>query len=171
VTLLEGFAPAAGSLISVQGTTQGSGAFNVSNIALTAVSLDATTGVGTLQFVLAGTTASAADPGQAIVPVPEVGETLVNNQASQAFAIQSVAGANISGRAVNWSSTFPTAPSGVTLTLQGAMFDVDAQYATLDSSTSLSGSNRVIDGVNQRFLRVSVSGLTGSGTAVVKIAI
>ena len=52
VEMVEGNIPAVGSLISVRGTQTASGAANVSNVALSAVSINAQTGVGTVSFAL-----------------------------------------------------------------------------------------------------------------------
>src|SRR5581483_11501297 len=51
VTVVEGNVPTVGSFITVQGTQQASGAFNVTNIALTGVTLNSA-GVGTVTFAL-----------------------------------------------------------------------------------------------------------------------
>jgi hypothetical protein len=162
VLIREGNIPAVGSLITIQGTSQAAGVFNVSNVALTTVTINAVTGVGTVQFAIgAGTTTQAADIGAAMVPTPEVGEALTNT-ASQAFAVPAPTGAGASGRTVTWSTSYPTAPAGVTMALQGSLFDIDAQYQTLDTSTAVGGEERVFTLTAFRFLRLKASGVSGA---------
>ena len=61
--------PVVGNLISIAGTQTSSGLFNVSSAPLTNVTINATTGIGTVQFALVGTVGSVADSGQALVPI------------------------------------------------------------------------------------------------------
>jgi hypothetical protein len=44
------------------------------------------------------------------------------------FALPSFTGTNDPGTAVRWQTIFGTAPTAVTIVLQGAMADVDAEY-------------------------------------------
>ena len=48
------------------------------------------------------------------------------------FALPSYAGQPDTGTAVRWQTIFGTAPTAVSLILQGAMADVDAEYQTID---------------------------------------
>src|SRR5690349_13075978 len=76
VKILEGPIPTIGSLITITGV-QTAAAYNVTNIALTNVVVDATTGVGTVTFpCTTGSQATIADSGTALVPIPEVAEAL-----------------------------------------------------------------------------------------------
>lgn len=172
VKILEGKIPLVGSFISITGTSQAAGAFNVTNIALTGVTIDSSTGVGTVQFAIgAGTTVQAADFGIAMVPTPEVGEALTNT-ASQAFAVPEPAGSNTNPKTITWSTVYPTAPASVSMLLQGSLFDIDAQYQTLDTSTSTSGEERVFTSTAFRFLRLKATNVTGaSPTCIGKIYI
>jgi hypothetical protein len=170
VTVREGNIPAVGSLLTTTGLA--TSAFNVTNQALTAVSITASTGQGTIQFSLAGTTSTTPDAGQGYVPVPEVGETLANGT-SQAFAVQEVPEGDDNGLTITWATAYPSAPSTVTMALQGAIDNIDSQYATLDSSTNASGETRYITLTRFRFLRVVASNVTGGTlpTSVVKILV
>ncbi len=173
VLVRSGKIPVAGALISITGTAAASGAFNVSNIAISTVSIDAVTGIGTITFALThADVVSAPDAGQGYVPVPEVGEALVNGK-SQAFAIQDIAGHNENGLTVTWSTFYPSAPSTVTMTLQAAMVNQDAQFETLDTSTNTGGDVRSTTFTRYRFLRVVASNVTGgtNPTAVVRLDI
>ena len=173
VALREGKIPAVGSLLTVRGTSTVSGAFNVINVAISTVSIDAVTGIGTITFVLIhADVAPNADLGQAYVPVPEVGEALVAG-ASQAFAIQDIAGHNENGLTIQWSTQFPSAPSTCTTTLQGADFDIDADYVDIDSSMDTGGDSRSITQTRFRFLRAVWSGISGGSnpTGIVRFNI
>src|SRR5580692_3738784 len=67
-------------------------------------------------------------------------------QASQQFALPSYAGFPENGRTIRWQVSFATAPSAVTIQLQTAMNDVDAQYAIPTGAakvTSITGGSGV----------------------------
>jgi hypothetical protein len=85
-------------------------------------------------------------------------------QAGSQFAIPSFAGQPDTGYAVRWQTIFGTAPTAVSLQLQGAMADVDAEYQTVDTTTNVAGEARTVTGVQARFLRIKfVSSTGGSG--------
>jgi hypothetical protein len=162
VKVIEGNIPSVGSLITITGTSQAGGAFNVTNAALTGVTIDAVLGTGTVTFAIgAGTTAQAADIGTALVPTPEVGEALTNT-ASVQFAVPFPTGVGSQARTITWSTAYPTAPSTVTMALQGSLFDIDAQYQTIDTSTNTGGEERVATLSGYRFLRLKASNVTGA---------
>jgi hypothetical protein len=139
VLVREGNIPAAGSLITVRGTSSTSGLFNVSNVALASVSINAATGAGTVTFALThANVVSAPDAGQACVPVPEVGETLTQGTKSAAFAIQNVVG---KGYGISWSYSCPSAPAAISIQLEGAISDNEAEYTLIGTAqTSTSGA-------------------------------
>jgi hypothetical protein len=166
VTMREGNIPAVGSLLTTTGLA--TSAFNVTNQALTAVSITASTGQGTVQFALAGTTTTTPDAGQGYVGVPEVSETLANGT-SQAFAVQEVPVGDTNGLTVTWTTVIAGAPATVTMTLQAAIDNIDSQYASLDSSTNTSGETRFITLTRFRFFRIVASNVTG-GTVPTVIA-
>src|ERR1700743_3030097 len=73
-------------------------------------------------------------------------------QGSQQFALPSYAGFPENGRTIRWQVRFATAPSAVTIQLQTAMNDVDAQYAIPTGATNMTtsltaGDNLVASGV------------------------
>src|SRR6202161_3430015 len=93
-------------------------------------------------------------------------------QASQQFALPSYAGFPENGRTIRWQVSFATAPRAVTIQLQRAINDVDAQYAippgAANMTTSLTaGDNLVASGVRANFVRAKVTTITsGSGVNV-----
>src|SRR5260370_33326885 len=96
VTVREGNIPVAGGAgsgfggVTIQGTSQAGGAFNVTNATLTNVTIGKTTGIGTITFALThADVAAIADAGQAYVSPDSIGEALATGS-SQAFAIQEI---------------------------------------------------------------------------------
>jgi hypothetical protein len=84
--------------------------------------------------------------------------------AGSQFAIPSYAGQPDTGTAVRWQTIFGTAPTAVSLVLQGAMADVDAEYQTIDTTTNTAGEARTVTGVQAKFLRIKfVSSTSGAG--------
>ena len=119
VQVYAGEIPLVGARVSVQQLANT--AFNVSRAPLTAVSINATTGAGTISFASATALSTTPDFGTADVEVPEVGETL-NNGVTAPAALQNleldyvILGAFVS---------FPTLPTAVTITLEGAISDTN----------------------------------------------
>lgn len=92
-------------------------------------------------------------------------------QAGSQFAIPSYAGQPDSGTAVRWQTLFGTAPTAVSLVLQGAMADVDAEYQTVDTTTNTAGEARTVTGVQAKFLRVKFNSSTGGGGLTAKLLV
>jgi len=82
-------------------------------------------------------------------------------QAGSQFAIPSYAGQPDVGTNVRWQTIFGTAPTAVSLVLQGAMADVDAEYQTIDTTTNTAGEARTVAGVQAKFLRIKFNSSTG----------
>lgn len=90
-------------------------------------------------------------------------------QASQQFALPSYAGFPENGRTLRWQTLFGSAPTAVNIVLQTALNDVDAQYATIDTSTVTAGESRTVTGVRANFVRAKVTSITGGSGVVVQI--
>jgi len=90
-------------------------------------------------------------------------------QASQQFAIPGYAGFPENGRTVRWQTIFGSAPSAISVVLQTAMNDVDAQYSTIDTSTATAGEARSVSGVHANFIRAKVSSITGGSGITIQI--
>jgi hypothetical protein len=82
-------------------------------------------------------------------------------QAGSQFAIPSYAGQPDTGTAVRWQTIFGTAPTAVSIVLQGAMADVDTEYQTIDTTTNTAGEARTVTGVQAKFLRIRFVSSTG----------
>jgi hypothetical protein len=101
-------------------------------------------------------------------------ETPGAGQASQQFALPSYAGFPENGRTIRWQVSFSAAPSAVTVQLQTAMNDVDAQYAIPTGATNMTtsltaGDNLVASGVRANFVRAKVTSITGGAGVTVQI--
>lgn len=96
-------------------------------------------------------------------------ETIVASYASIPFCVPSAFdNKGYTQRQITWQIVYGTAPTAISLILQGSITDVPAEYTTLDTSTSLTGETRTIAS-NYRFFRVLLSSVTGTTTAVIKI--
>src|SRR5215469_4391112 len=80
VQVITGPLPAVGNWISILNTASTSGLFNVNRAVITATTVSASTGAGTISFALThANVTSAADAGQVIVEPTEVGETVTSS--------------------------------------------------------------------------------------------
>jgi len=93
-------------------------------------------------------------------------------QAGSQFALTTPGGyAPETGFAVRWQTIFGSAPTAVSLVLQGAMADVDAEYQTIDTTTNTSGEARQVTGVQAKFLRVKFNSSTGGSGLTAKLLV
>jgi hypothetical protein len=90
-------------------------------------------------------------------------------QASQQFALPSYAGFPENGRTIRWQTIYGTSPSAVSIVLQTAMSDAEAQYTTIDTSSATAGEARTVTGVRGNFVRAKVSSITGGFGIIVQI--
>ncbi len=91
--------------------------------------------------------------------------------AGSQFAIPSYAGQPDTGTAVRWQTIFGTAPTAVSMVLQGAMADVDAEYQTIDTTTATAGEARAVAGVQAKFLRIKFVSSTGGAGLTAKLMV
>ncbi len=92
-------------------------------------------------------------------------------QAGSQFAVPSYAGVPDVGTAVRWQTIFGTAPTAVSLVLQGAMADVDAENQTIDTSVATTGEARTVTGVQAKFLRIKFNSSTGGSGLTAKFMV
>jgi hypothetical protein len=92
-------------------------------------------------------------------------------QAGSQFATTAPAGRADMGRTVRWQTIFGTAPTAVSLSLQGAMADIDAEYQTIDTTTNVAGEARTVTGVNAKFLRIKFTSSTGGTGLTAKLLV
>ena len=89
--------------------------------------------------------------------------------AGSQFAVSEPAGFPDQGRTVRWQTIFGSNPTAVNVRLQGAMSDIDAEYADIDTSTATTGEARTVAGVRARFLRIKKVSSTGGSGLTAKI--
>jgi len=87
------------------------------------------------------------------------------------FALDYPGGFPDSGRTVRWQTIFGTAPTAVSIVLQGAMADVDAEYFLIDTSAAPAGEARTVIGVNAKFLRIRFVSSTGGSGLTAKLLV
>lgn len=92
-------------------------------------------------------------------------------QAGSQFALSSFAGQPDVGTAVRWQTLFGSAPSAVSMVLQGAMADVDAEYQTLDTTVATAGEARTVSAVQAKFLRIKFMSSTGGSGLTAKLLV
>ena len=92
-------------------------------------------------------------------------------QAGSQFALSSFAGQPDAGTAVRWQTLFGSAPSAVSIVLQGAMADVDAEYQTLDTTVATGGEARTVSAVQAKFLRIKFMSSTGGSGLTAKLLV
>jgi hypothetical protein len=168
-TVTSGNIPAVGSLISLQGTQTSSGVFNVSAVAIASVTINATTGQGTITFPLTNANiSSTTDSGLAIVQTPVTFEAIANGSSVPVASMESDP-SNDDARSYFAQVYFGTIPTAAVITLQGALVNQDSYYQSLGNVATVSGGTVTINNsnfptANYRFLRFFVSGLSGTGT-------
>lgn len=96
-------------------------------------------------------------------------ESPASGTAGAQFALPEPAGVPNQQHTVRWQTIFVSAPSSISLVLQGAMADVDSEYATIDTSTATAGEARTVAGVRARFLRVKCTAASGGSGYTAKI--
>jgi hypothetical protein len=168
VAVKEGNVPIVGQLVSVLCSDS---SFNVTQAALIApVSVDATTGIGTITYT--GTTfgevVSIAATGQVIGLVLEVGETLVNIT-SMPVCLQSNTGAN-NGRDVTFEVTLSGGTPTATVAVQKAINNVGTEFVDAGAGANLNftaaaGTKQytAID-FRDHFVRFVISGVSGGSS-------
>jgi len=202
--IVSGNIPIPGSLISVTGTANSSGVFNTTSaVIITSVVNDY--GVCTVTFAIASTTqVSTADAGQVYVAVPEIPDNLtaaivatISTNGAASFPVAAPVGATANGRSISVtvdllasSAVYPSTLTGVTVVLQGANLDFDAEYNTIATVVTALAAGTVTDWQsgqgdtatgtlaagsvnfpNFRFYRLNVTGATGAGYLTGKIMV
>lgn len=197
--ITSGNIPIVGAPITVVGTGNAAGNFNVTNATILTVS---TTDAGVCTVTYAITSSSVpvgtADGGQVIVPQTEIGETIVTNTATASIPVATPYNnpEMQEGKSLSATISFPNTGSlsAVTAVLQGADFDVDTEYRTVHTFTATGAANNRYNfqsgedtiapsatpgaissnpgGVNvpnYRFWRFNLTAVTGTGPVIAKI--
>jgi hypothetical protein len=188
VQILSGNAPLLGSLITIVGTANSAGAYNVTNAVISSVSTDMNSGISTISFLSATSQAGTPDGGQFQIPQPEVGETVFTGTSVPVNSSYSTASPD-QGKVITVNVNFPTPPTTVSgVFLQAANFDIDSDYVDVsgpittvtagvplagggswNSGQGTTGTIQAANQLNYRFYRVRVAGVVGAGTIVARI--
>lgn len=171
--IVSGNVPLVGDKVTVRGAAN-SANFNVTNATVLSVSCtDA--GVCTITYAISSTTQGAtADGGQVEIVRSEIGETAVNGASVPAAAPFNNPNMQ-QGRTVTATVTFPTPPTTAQVYLQGAQFDIDAEYEDLGlvngiGSFGVTGPSLHVADLAFRFYRFRSAFVTGVGTIVAKLS-
>lgn len=176
-SIIEGEIPQVGALITVRGTQTSAGLFNVTAIAITAVSINASTGIGTISYALVNANIGAtADAGLGIVPQVENTETIVNG-ASIPITIPVQDPKTDAARTISFIIEFPSGlPVAATVDLQTALLNQDSEYTkfsnlvTIAASAISAGTLNPQLTLNQaRFYRLNISGVSGGTAWIAKV--
>lgn len=174
VQVIEGNIPAVGSLVTVTGTQSTSGLFNVSQVALTGVTIDATSGAGTITFALThANVGTAPNSGLAVVQTPETSEAIANGS-SVAWSAPFQPSQLNQGRSIKAVVSFPTIPTTGTVTLQEAIVNQDSEFSGIATVASVAGGvvtggTADVTGTPGRFYRLNYASLAGSGLIIGKL--
>jgi len=174
VQINQGQIPLVGDTITVWGTTSASGLFNVVRAVITAVSINTGTNAGTISFALTGSNLSiTADTGMFLIEVGETSDTLAAGNSIPVLVQSPQCDSQFT---LPYAVTFPTLPTAVTVNLQAAMRDVNAEYVTVQAGIAVVAAGAQTVGpfgqitLQRGYLyRFNVSGLTGTGLITAKI--
>jgi hypothetical protein len=174
-TVTAGKVPVAGQVISVlaSNSAYNVGVAGVAPTTVTAVGVNATTGIGTVQYAL--THANIPDAlvtGRATMLVPEVGETLAD-MTSNPVSIQANTGPN-NGRDIRFEVTMSGSPTA-TVTVESAMNNINSEYTTeaaaVTTALSFAGTagtkTYTLVDARARFYRFKLASTSGSGSPTV----
>jgi hypothetical protein len=171
--ITSGNIPLVGALITIIGTGNDGGAYNVTNATILSVSTT-TSGACTVTFANTATSTSAPDSGFVQIPQPEVAEVVpvplsavTESSAPCAIAFQNAQ--SNQGRGLTAVVSNPTPMASGTITLQQAVQDIDSEYADVATVATVSagvliGGQITIQEVLGRFYRFHLSGYAQSGT-------
>jgi len=192
----QGNLPIPGSLVTIIGSANAAGSYNVTNAVLTSVSAN-DFGVISITFAGSGSSASAPDAGQVLIPVIEVGDNLTAALVAalpySSVPVAAVVGATVTGRSTSATITFPASSaafpstlSAVTVVIQASNVDRDDHYNTIGTVTTTGAAGTTfewqsgqgaattpavlldsnVDLLSFRFYRLQITAATGAGWVV-----
>lgn len=173
---LSGPLPVAGSLISIQNSTNSTSAFNVTRVAITSASYVSATNVLTIVFPLTAANQSAtADSGTVIVEPAEVGESVTSaGYTSRACVIQAPEGD--SQFTVPFAVSSGPTNTAMTATLQRALKAQSNEWTNTTTVVTKTATNTytagpVVEATLERayLYRVAITAVTGTDLVVAKI--
>ncbi len=174
--ITSGNIPIPGSLISIVGSANAAGGYNVVNATILTVSSAANPdfGIFTVSFSNTATSSSAPDSGMVQIPQPEIAEALAAGASVPCVVPYNIMNANLN-EAITVVVSFPSLPTSVIVYLQQAIQDLDAEYATVATVATVAGGavsgnlQTTIDPTLGRFFRL-LNGTVVGGTLPTIIA-
>jgi hypothetical protein len=103
------------------------------------------------------------EKGEPIPAAPQAGQRCATSQSAAAAESDS------DGRAITYEVEFDSAPSAGSVSLQGAIRDVDSEYFTLDTITplTLAKHQKTFFGVRELFLRLRLDAITPNAATTI----
>lgn len=162
--------PVVGAKMGVRGTQTNSGAFNVDPATLTATTISAATGTGTLSYALThANVAAVVDSGVVVVQSVEVADLVSSGSASAPYALvftpDESDNSRCVGAEVKWTGTLPSA---AVVVLQGANVDDESRYMTIGNQQGLAPGGVVA--TSDALASISGSAVTQSGAIYIYVA-
>ena len=166
--IVSGNVPVSGALITVVGTSNASGNFNVTNATILSVTCTAA-GICTVTYAITSSTVAlgTADSGEVLIPQPEIGEALTAVSSVPACMPYGNTLANLN-QGLTAVVSFPSLPTSVIVSLQQAVQDIDSEYATIavvatvtGGAVTAAGSQITVDPTLGRFFRFSSGAVVG----------
>jgi hypothetical protein len=192
----QGNLPIPGSLVTIIGSANAAGSYNVTNAVLTSVSAN-DFGVISITFAGSGSSASAPDAGQVLIPVIEVGDNLTAALVAalpySSVPVAAVVGATVIGRSTSAtitlpasSAAFPSTLAGVTAVIEASNVDLDSHYSVIGTVVTGGAAGNTyewqsgqgaattpavlldsnVDLLSFRFYRLQITAATGAGYVV-----
>lgn len=176
-TIYQGNIPAVGNFITVAGSTNTSGLFNINHAVITAVSGTPSTGVYSISYALThANVVSVADSGMAIIPIAEVPETLANGT-SVAIYVPSNELRDLGEKSITVATTFPSLPTTATVTLYtaitnnpqaaGTEWTSMGVVAVVAGGVQTAGPLQTFTSPAGRFFRIIASSVTGGSSPTI----
>lgn len=145
------------------------------NGSYTVTGVTSTTFTAALTHANVSATAISGEADRAGSLDKEVAEAMpANGTAGRQFAVRAFAGLNQNSPAITWETKTGGTVSAISIVLQGAIRDHDADYATIDTSTAAGGEVRTVAlGQNRwNFLRIKLTSSTNTnGTLIAKFVL
>lgn len=166
-------------LITIVGSANAGGAYNVTNATILSISAAASPdeGVYTVTFAGTGVSTSAQDSGLFQIPQPEVAEVLVTGASIPAVMPYNIFNANMNQGITVVVGFVGTLPTAAVINLQQAVQDLNSEYANVAVVATVAGSaitvgpQITVDPTLGRFFRLNTTGLTGTGAIVAKLLV
>lgn len=177
ITIYQGNIPVVGNFITVSGSTNNSGLFNINQAKITAVSGTPSTGVYTISYALTNANVtSVADSGMAIIPIAEVAEALANST-SVAIYVPSNELRDLGQRNITVACSFPSLPTAATVTLYTAINNnpqaASPEWTSMGVIAVVAGGAQTAGPLQTyavpagRFFRTVVTGVSGGTTPTI----